>query len=118
MIRPALRLRLRSVGMAVLCMLALTLPASPAAAFTFTTIDPPSATFTQAFGVNKAGQIVGFYRDGTGVFHGFLRKTDGTFTTLDPPGAAISFASGISGKNIIGQYTDSGSVTHGFLATK
>jgi hypothetical protein len=47
--------------------------ASPtnAAAYTFTQLDVPGANFTQAFGINDAGQIVGFFFSNTGE-HGFL----------------------------------------------
>jgi hypothetical protein len=38
---------------------------------TFTTLDDPSATFTQAFGINGLGQIVGRFNDASGQ-HGFL----------------------------------------------
>src|SRR6266540_4169157 len=48
-----------------------------------TTIDFPGASFSSAFGVNNAGQVVGFYSDATGR-HGFL-LVHGAFTTIDPP---------------------------------
>jgi hypothetical protein len=38
----------------------------------FITIDVPGAIFTEAFGVNNAGQIVGDYMDSSGVVHGFV----------------------------------------------
>ena len=37
----------------------------------FTTIDPPGATFTEAIGINPRGQIVGNYI-ASGVTHGFV----------------------------------------------
>jgi hypothetical protein len=49
-------------------------------AYTFTTINPPGAFLTSAFGVNEAGQVAGNYYDGR--FHGFL-DTAGGFTTID-----------------------------------
>ena len=45
---------------------------SGAFAFTFTTLDVPGATFTDAVGINGHGQIVGDYIDANGVFHGYL----------------------------------------------
>jgi len=58
---------------------------------------------------------VGNYDDGT-AFHGFLRKTDGTYTSIDPAGSTHTNIKGISGKNIVGDYYDSGTVWRGFLA--
>ena len=44
-----------------------------AASFTFTPIDVPGASFTEAFGITPSGQIVGRYLDSTGgTTHGFL----------------------------------------------
>jgi uncharacterized membrane protein len=52
--------------------------------YTYTTLDDPSATnFTQAFGINSAGQIVGSYGNASGT-HGFL-LSGGTYTTIDDP---------------------------------
>ena len=45
-----------------------------AANFSFTQIDVPGAIFTEAFGINDAGQIVGGFNDSTGS-HGFLLDT-------------------------------------------
>jgi hypothetical protein len=42
-----------------------------AASFTFTPIDVPGAIYTEAYGINPRGQIVGPYFDSTGE-HGFL----------------------------------------------
>jgi len=39
---------------------------------TFTTIDVPGAISTVASKINNKGQIVGYYQDSTGQFHGFL----------------------------------------------
>jgi probable HAF family extracellular repeat protein len=39
---------------------------------TFTTIDVPNGNFTNAFGINERGQIVGRYVDASGNVHGFL----------------------------------------------
>jgi uncharacterized membrane protein len=38
----------------------------------FTMIDPPGSTFTEAIGINAAGQIVGDYMDASGTLHGFV----------------------------------------------
>jgi probable HAF family extracellular repeat protein len=52
---------------------------------TFTTLNDPSASFgTYAFGINKSGQIVGYYIDSTGHKNGFIYN-DGVYTTIDDP---------------------------------
>jgi uncharacterized membrane protein len=55
-----------------------------AATYTFTDINYPGASETQAWGINNSGQIVGFYPSSsvTNAYHGFL-KTDDTYTSID-----------------------------------
>ena len=86
-----------------------------AAPYTFTTLDVPGASSTQARGINNAGQVVGdFIR--SGVFHGFI-NTGGTFTTLDVPGASFTGAGGINNAGqVVGFFRDS-SGQHGFVAS-
>src|SRR5437867_13022247 len=66
----------------------LTLAAVPARAdersFVFNSIDYPGATFTQAFGINAGGGVVGAYRDATGKQHGFFWSGK-TFASIDFP---------------------------------
>jgi uncharacterized membrane protein len=62
------------------------LVAAQDASYTFTTIDIPGSIGTVAGGINTAGQIVGRFRDATGIGHGFLKEGT-TFTTIDVPGA-------------------------------
>jgi uncharacterized membrane protein len=84
----------------------------------FQSFDVPSSTlkFTQAWDINPDGNIVGDFKDGAGVFHGFLR-TSGGYTSIDFPAATASHAQGINpGGAIVGMYTDTNKVTHGFLA--
>ena len=61
------------VGMMLVGLLGLVAPSHLAYAtdYTFTTLDVPGASFTYAFGINDAGQIVGYYID-NGARHGFL----------------------------------------------
>jgi uncharacterized membrane protein len=98
----------RFVRSLVLCG-ALTLLAGSSAAFTFTftTIDVPGAFLTEARGINRQGQIVGFYGspEGTGA-QGFLLDQGG-FTTINFPGAVDTLLADItgSGKKILGVYT-------------
>jgi probable HAF family extracellular repeat protein len=88
---------------------------SGAFAFTFTTIDVPGATLTNAIGINAHGQIVGAFTDAGGAFHSFLLD-EGTFTTIDPPGATGGTeAGGINAHGqIVGEFSDA-SGQHGFL---
>jgi probable HAF family extracellular repeat protein len=70
-----------------------------------------------AYGVNDAGQIVGQFIDGAGVYHGFL-YSGGTYTTIDDPlGLMGTEPFGINDQGqIVGGYQDSSGVTHGFIA--
>src|SRR5262249_51519462 len=85
---------------------------------TFTTI--VVGRFTEAHGINNAGQIVGFVLGGPfGPVHGFL-KDGTTFTTIDVPGAATTFPFGINDAGqIVGSFSDTTILPspHGFLAT-
>ena len=65
---------------AILCLL----PASVASAstFTYTLIQVPGAQYTQAFGINNNGDIVGDYVDAAGV-HGFERTAAGNILPLE-----------------------------------
>jgi probable HAF family extracellular repeat protein len=47
--------------------------------------EDPSATNTAASDLNDRGQIVGYYTDANGTYHGY-RYDKGRFTRIDPPG--------------------------------
>src|SRR6266568_1719230 len=82
-------------------------------AFTYTTIDDPSGTYvTAAYGINDAGQIVGYYQ---GIdIHSFL-YSGGTYTNIDDPDGPNT-AHGInSAGQIVGYYLDSSGHPQGFL---
>jgi uncharacterized membrane protein len=88
----------------------------------FTTIDVPGASFTEAFGINPKGTVVGVYSNAIGT-HGFLlrkreRHDDGdddALTTIDVPGASFTGAFGINPKgHVVGIYSNA-TGTHGFL---
>lgn len=82
----------------------------------FTTIDVPSATYTECDEINPAGQIVGTDDDAGGVTRGYLLHK-GVFATIDVPGSIATHAYGINvGGNIVGRYRDSAVDSHGFLA--
>ena len=81
---------------------------------TFTTIDFPGASSTDADAINPRGDIVGNYFI-AGVGHGFL-LSGGDFTSIDFPAASTTRAFGINPRgDIVGEYDDSAGVTHGFL---
>jgi hypothetical protein len=98
--------------------------AAPSAqAYTYSTIDYPSATtaLTIAWGINAGGDVVGEYFDAGGR-HGFLLR-NGAFTPIDFPGALGTSARGInSAGNIVGVYRNqiepSAVPAHGFLLTR
>lgn len=71
---------------------------------------------TNAKGVNDSGQVVGYYSDAGGRFHGFL-YSGGNYTTIDV-GARGTFLNGINDAGqIVGSYIDGSGAEHGFLAT-
>src|SRR5438067_13935959 len=80
----------------------------------FLNIDLPSNTgFTETFGINSSGQIVGYYENPQR--HGFL-YSGGTYTTLDVPMASLTEANGINDLgHIVGVYQDSGLKYHGYI---
>jgi len=108
---------------AVITMLALAVAAARAGggSFVFSSIDFPGATFTQAFGIDAGGKVVGVYRDATGKQHGFLWSGE-IFTSIDFPGAAATDARGISPRgDIVGTYRQAGEPGlnfHGYLLTR
>ena len=77
----------------------------------------PGSTYTAALGINKAGQIVGWYGDSSGNVNGFLYD-HGSYTTLDYPGFPEGYAEGINDNGqIVGGYGNFGTLAwqHGFL---
>jgi hypothetical protein len=53
---------------------------------TYTTIDVPTATFTEAWGINANGDVTLIWGDTNGYYEGSLYNGT-TFTTVDVPGA-------------------------------
>ena len=86
-----------SLGKLVLSLAALLLafPSLGQAQGTYTEFDVPGASSTGCYGVNSAGDIVGYYTtDGS---HGFL-LSGGTYTTIDYPVSSYTFLTGIWAK--------------------
>jgi len=100
----------------------------------FSTIDFPGSLCTGATGINDQGQIVGYYVDNGGQFHGFFleipiprdKEKDeevdldrDSFSTIDFPGALSTGAIGINDRGqIVGSYVDSSGQFHGFLLAR
>lgn len=82
---------------------------------TFKPLVVPGSTATSAWDVNAAGEVVGSYRDSTGV-HGFILIPEG-FGRLDVPKAAMTRALGINASGAVVGSFDAGGRTYGFLAT-
>ena len=71
---------------------------------------------TSASGINNSDEVVGTYRDSSGLAHGFVYN-QGTFTTLDDPNAApgSTFGVGINNNGVVsGYYVDPSGHYHGF----
>ena len=75
---------------------------------------------THALGVNSSDDIVGWYYDGSGEQHGFLREftgygVRGNYISFDPPNSVNTIAEGINDSGeIVGYYETSNGVYHGF----
>ena len=83
----------------------------------FHSFDYPEATMTQAWDINAAGTIVGFFQDATTRIRGFV-LTDGRFRAIDFPEALETRAFGIDEDgNIVGSFLDASRKTHAFLAS-
>jgi probable HAF family extracellular repeat protein len=85
---------------------------------TYTTLDDPDAGptgVTIAQGINDAGRIVGFTIDQSGREAGFI-AAGATYTLINSPGGNRIRLHGISNLNeMVGEYTDNGGITHGFV---
>jgi hypothetical protein len=80
---------------------------------------------TSPQGINDDGEIVGYYKDGASVVHGFVRRSDGAFITFDAPGASKKATLGTlpqginKNGDVAGYYfTDPNGVRHGFVRHK
>ena len=86
----------------------------PAGNFRFQNVDVPGAPFTLAGGINNLGQIAGFFRDSSGVVHGYVQDGD-DIREITFPGARKTFPSAINNAGTVaGSYSD-GKTFHGFI---
>jgi probable HAF family extracellular repeat protein len=86
---------------------------------TLTTLaGPAGANRTDARGINDSGTVVGFYRDGAFLFHGFVYDlAKGSYATLDNPlGVEGTFLTGINNAGmIVGSFNDIAFNSHAFV---
>ncbi len=75
------------------------------------------ADLTQAFGINKSGEVVGAFTKGNSTF-GFTWQLGKGFTTVsDPNGKGSTIINGINNSGeLVGFYTDAHGNTDGMLA--
>ena len=52
--------------------------------FALTLFDPPASASTTVNSVSPAGSMTGYFDDGTGVLHGFVRTADETAPSVPP----------------------------------
>ena len=90
----------------------------------YTTLDFPGAPGTTLTGLNPSGEMSGFScsdpacgtTGNASTNHSFTVSKKGVFTSFDPPGAVSSTASTVNPSGaVVGAFTDSGGVTHGYL---
>jgi len=86
----------------------------PAGNFRFQNVDVPGAPFTLAGGINNLGQIAGFFRDSSGVVHGYVQDND-DIREITFPNARKTFPAAINiAGTVAGSYSD-GKTFHGFI---
>ncbi len=77
----------------------------------------PGSGFTQAWGVNPRGEVVGYYSMNA-TLSGFLKRGD-ELTTIAYPDAADSYVLGISADgDIVGGFSDAAGVGHAFVGRR
>ena len=82
------------------------------------TYDVPNSLTFGFYGLNNAGQAVGFYQDANEVSHGVVVQ-DGELTKYDFPGAAETEIFGVSESGLlIGDIFDADGTIHGFVGSE
>lgn len=92
------RMRTSGISAAAVAAAAIVLAIPGAAAaqppYSFSKILVPGSVYTDASGINNAGQIVGTYQDSAGGYHGYI--FDGTtYTTVEYPNGTHHYLFGI-----------------------
>jgi hypothetical protein len=83
-------------------------------AYTYSEIKVPGAASTSATGINKKGDIAGYYLDANKQVHGFL-LSGGHYTTIDYPGAiGGTWVYGVNDSDIVVGARDNGENVKGF----
>ena len=86
--------------------------------YSFFTVPGSEVNGASVGGLNDLDQISGYYVDGTGNPHGFV-KNGKHYTTLDAPGAAYTIANGINNEGVVtGLYVNPDHSHHGFIWSK
>jgi parallel beta-helix repeat protein/probable HAF family extracellular repeat protein len=81
----------------------------------FTQLDYGGGGNLNAYGINSAGDVVGYFRDGAQAMHGFLLR-NGRYTPIDVPGARQTWAYAINNAgDVVGGYTDATGKNRGFV---
>jgi probable HAF family extracellular repeat protein len=83
------------------------------------TLDDPLALggVTAATGINDAGDIVGYFTDGSNMTHGFV-DIGGNFTTIDATASGPTEVFGINNLgDLVGRYVDANGEVQGFVAS-
>ena len=101
-----------------ICTISAALASSIAVAQTYTAVNYPGAAATAIVGgPNPQGTSVGLFNiTAGGANHGFAVTAKGVFTPFDPPGSTNTSPNFIAPQGIIvGSYSDSSGVQHGFI---
>ena len=110
---------MKAVGLSAALLLGLTVASAEsahAAGYTYSDLVVTGASTTIGRSVNDAGQLTGYFVDGTG-YHGFV-ETNGVFTILNAPGnpiGTIAWDINNSGQ-VVGWFNDAVG-SHGFIET-
>jgi uncharacterized membrane protein len=76
---------------------------------------PDASGLTIAWGLNNSGIAVGVYADREFIYHGFVRRPDGTISRFDVPGSPYTQLMGLNDRgDIVGLYQDSAGAIRGF----
>jgi len=78
---------------------------------------------TVPYAIDPVGGIVGIYLDENVIFHGFVRRTDGSFDTFNIPGSGTMPGQGTIAWDLYdgataGYYVDNDYVQHGFVRSR